>query len=82
VPENKSEQIIDSARARPYVLLMPALGETRGVVVVRCLHYGHEGSLSRTALVRFRLDPNATIAAYVKRLRCQNCEPELRSSPR
>jgi hypothetical protein len=44
---------------------MSALRETRGVVVVRCLHCGHEGSLSRTALVRFGLDPNAPIAAYV-----------------
>jgi hypothetical protein len=60
-------------RARPYVRIMPALGETRGVVVVRCLHCEHEGSLSRTALVRFGLDPNAAIAAYVKRLRCSQC---------
>jgi RNase P subunit RPR2 len=49
------------------------LRETRGVVVVRCLHCGHEGSLSRTAVVRFGLDPNAPIAAYVKRLRCSKC---------
>jgi hypothetical protein len=60
---------LDSVRARPYVRTMSTLRETRGVVVVRCLHCGHEGSLSRTALVRFGLDPNAPIAAYVKRLR-------------
>jgi hypothetical protein len=53
--------------------MMSALRETRGVVVVRCLHCAHEGSLSRTALVRFGLDPNAPIAAYVKRLRCSKC---------
>ena len=47
--------------------------QTRGVVVVRCLHCGHEGNLSRTALVRFGLDPNAPIAAYVKRLCCSKC---------
>jgi len=64
---------LDSARARPYVRMMSALRETRGVVVVRCLHCGHEGSLSRTAVVRFGLDPNAPIAAYVKRLRCSKC---------
>jgi hypothetical protein len=53
--------------------MMSAWRETRGVVVVHCLHCGHEGSLSRTALVRFGLDPNAPIAAYVKRLRCSKC---------
>jgi hypothetical protein len=53
--------------------IMSALRETRGVVVVRRLHCGHEGSLSRTALVRFGLDPNAPIAAYVRRLRCSKC---------
>ena len=53
--------------------MMSALREILGVVVVRCLHCGHEGSLSRTALVRFGLDPNAAIAAYVKRLRCSKC---------
>ena len=52
---------------------MSALRETCGVVVVGCLHCGHEGSLSHTALVRFGLDPNAPIAAYVKRLRCSKC---------
>jgi hypothetical protein len=60
---------LDSARGRPYGRVTSALRETRGVVVVRCLHCGHEGSLSRTAVVRFGLDPNAPIAAYVKRLR-------------
>jgi hypothetical protein len=64
---------LDSARARPHVHRMSALRETRGVVVVRCLHCGREGSLSRTTLVRFGLDPNAPIAAYVKRLRCSKC---------
>jgi hypothetical protein len=53
--------------------MMSALRETCGVVVVGCLHCGHEGSLSHTALVRFGLDPNAPIAAYVKRLRCSKC---------
>jgi hypothetical protein len=62
-----------SARARPYVRMVSALRETRGVVVVRCLRCGHDGSLSRTALARFGLDPNAPIVAYVKRLRCSKC---------
>src|SRR5215472_17238732 len=49
---------------------MSALRETAGVVVVRCLHCGHEGTLSQNALTRFGLNPDAPIAAYVKRLRC------------
>ena len=53
--------------------MVSTLRETRGVVVMRSLHCGHEGSLSRAALVRFGLDPNAPIAAYVKRLRCSKC---------
>ena len=52
---------------------MSALRETAGVVVVRCLHCGHEGTLSQNALTRFGLNPDATIAAYVKRLRCSKC---------
>ena len=54
--------------------MMSALRETCWVVVVRCLHCGHEGSLSRTALVRFGPDPNAPIAAYAKRLCAANGE--------
>jgi hypothetical protein len=52
---------------------MFALRDTLGVVVVRCLHCGHEGSLSRLALARFGIDPYAPIATYVKRLRCSKC---------
>jgi hypothetical protein len=52
--------------------MMSALRETRGVVV-RCLHCAHEGSLSRTALVRFGLDPTRQSLPYVKRLRCSKC---------
>jgi DNA-directed RNA polymerase subunit RPC12/RpoP len=52
---------------------MSALRETAGVVVVRCLHCGHEGTLSQNALTRFGLNPDAPIAAYVKRLRCSKC---------
>jgi hypothetical protein len=36
---------------------MSALRDTRGIVVVRCLHCGHEGSLSQLALARFGIDP-------------------------
>jgi hypothetical protein len=52
---------------------MSALRETAGVVVVRCLHCGHEGSLSRNDLIRVGFNPDAPIAAYVKRLRCSKC---------
>jgi hypothetical protein len=47
--------------------------DIRGLVVVRCLHCRHEGSLSHPALAGFGLDPDAPIAAYVKRLRCSKC---------
>jgi hypothetical protein len=43
------------------------------VIVVRCLHCRHEASLSRSALIRFGLDPDAPISAFVKRLRCSKC---------
>jgi ribosomal protein S27AE len=52
---------------------MSELREIRGLVVVRCLHCRHEGSLSGPALARFGVDADAPIAAYVKRLRCSKC---------
>jgi hypothetical protein len=52
---------------------MSELRDIRCLVVVRCLHCRHEGSLSGPALAGFGLDPEAPIAAYVKRLRCSNC---------
>jgi ribosomal protein S27E len=49
------------------------LRETGGVLVVRCLHCGHEAKLSRQVLVRFGLKPDAPTSAFVKRLRCTEC---------
>jgi hypothetical protein len=37
--------------------MMTALRETRGVVVVPCLHCGHEDRLSQNVLTRFGLNP-------------------------
>jgi ribosomal protein S27E len=52
---------------------MSVLRETGGVLVVRCLHCGHEAGLSRQALARFGLKPDAPISTFVKRLRCSEC---------
>lgn len=49
------------------------LRETGSVLVVRCLHCGHEAKLSRHVLARFGLKPGAPISTFVKRLRCSEC---------
>ena len=49
------------------------LRETGGVLVVRCLHCGHEAKLPRQVLARFGLKPDAPISTFVKRLRCSEC---------
>ena len=43
------------------------------VVMVRCLHCRHRSTLSPSALAAFGLQPDAPIAAFVKRLRCSKC---------
>jgi hypothetical protein len=52
---------------------MSVLRETGGVLVVRCLYCRHEARLSRQALARFGLKPDAPISTFVKRLRCSEC---------
>jgi DNA-directed RNA polymerase subunit RPC12/RpoP len=43
------------------------------VVLVRCPHCHHRSILSERALAGFGVNPNAPIAAFVKRLRCSKC---------
>lgn len=52
---------------------MSVLRETPGVLVVRCLYCVHRAELSRQALARFGLKPDAPISTFVKRLRCSEC---------
>jgi ribosomal protein L37E len=42
-------------------------------VTVQCLRCGHTGLLTREALLRFSIQPDTPIAAFVKRLRCRRC---------
>jgi hypothetical protein len=45
----------------------------KSVILVRCLHCGHEGVLDDAALARFGVNSTAPIASFVKRLRCTSC---------
>ena len=43
------------------------------IVMVRCLRCRHRSTLSPQALAAFGVNPDAPIAAFVKRLRCTKC---------
>jgi len=53
--------------------VISVLRESGGILAVRCLHCRHEARLSRQALARFGLKPDAPISTFVKRLRCIEC---------
>jgi hypothetical protein len=50
------------------IAFMPA-----SYITVECLRCRHKGRLSESNLLKFGINPSATIASFAKRLRCRKC---------